>query len=132
MKQLKIQIKNQTSSAKPIKVGFDFDGVVIYNPMRILRPFASFIKKKNLLSRKELEFFIPTKKWEKFLWFLAHQTSLFPANGWQRIDKLKQQKIIKPYLVTGRNTFLEKDLQFKLKLFGLKNIFKTVYITKML
>ncbi len=130
MKRTKFNHQQVSLPPRPLRVGFDFDGVVVYNPMRILRPFASFIKKKNLLKRKELEFFVPTKKWEKFLWFLAHQTSLFPAAGWQRIEELKRDKVIEPYLITGRNTFLKNDLKFKLKLFGLEKIFTTVYITE--
>ncbi len=122
--------KRSNQPHKPIRVGFDFDGVVIYNPARIMRPFASFIKKKNFVKRKELEFFIPTKNWEKFLWWLAHQSSLFPAQGWSEVKRLKEAGIIEPYLITGRNTYLKNDLEFKFKLFGLNNIFNSVHITE--
>jgi len=122
--------KKKAKRQRPLRVGFDFDGVVIYNPARILRPFASFIKKKNLVKRKELEFFIPEKNWEKFLWWLAHQSSLFPAKGWSQVKHLKQQGKIEPYLITGRNTFLKSDLEFKFRLFGLDNIFNSVHITE--
>ena len=73
---MKLLKSNRTKKMSPIRVGFDFDGVVVYNPMRIMRPFASFIKKKNLVQRKELEFFVPDKGWKKFLWWLAHQIIL--------------------------------------------------------
>ncbi len=127
---MKLLKSSKTKKTPPFKVGFDFDGVVIYNPMRVLRPFASFIKKKNWVKRKELEFFVPEKNWEKFLWYLAHQSSLFPAKGWKTIKKLKQLGVIDPYLVTGRNTFLKQDLKSKFYLFGLNKVFETFYITE--
>lgn len=30
---------------KPLKVGFDLDGVILYNPVRVLRPFSAFTSK---------------------------------------------------------------------------------------
>ena len=123
------KMKNKLKK-KPIQVGFDFDGVVVYNPARVLRPFASFIKKKNLLKRKELEFFIPTKKWEKFLWYLAHQTSLFPAAGLQKVKGFRDQGKINAYLITGRNTFCKQIYYGNLNYLSLKVFFSRFILRK--
>lgn len=119
--------KNQFT---PLKVGFDFDGVIAYNPLRIIRPLMSFLKLKKMVKRDQLVFFQPSNKLEEFGWWLVHQSSFMPARGFHILKELTQAGFIEPHLLTGRTTSLTKDLNYKLNLFGLGDLFKTVNITK--
>jgi len=95
---------------KPIKVGFDLDGVLLYNPARIVRPLIALLKKKKMLiERKELEFFVPKPGFQQIIWDLFHKSSCFLAPGFSEISKLKNQGLIEPYLITGRFKHLEND-----------------------
>lgn len=113
----------------PLKVGFDFDGVIAYNPLRIIRPLMSFLKLKKMVKRDQLVFFQPTNAVEEFAWWLVHQSSFMPARGFHVLRDLVQAGLIEPHLLTGRTTSLTNDLNFKLRLFGLSDLFKTVNIT---
>jgi len=123
--------KNNLSPRKvePIRVGFDFDGVVMYNPLRVIRPLMSFLKLKKLVKKEQLTFFQPRSKGQKFFWWLAHQTSLFPATGMEELRSLVESGRIEAFLITGRSSFLNKDLREKLKMYDLTNIFSKIFIT---
>lgn len=124
---------NQVSNSKNklLKIGFDFDGVILFNPARTLRPFISLLKAKQVgVKRKHLEFYHPHNTLTKTMWWLAHQTSLLPAQGLDELRKLIGQQKIEAHLITGRNSYLANDLLWKLRLFGLNDLFKTVQITK--
>ncbi len=112
-----------------IKVGFDLDGVILYNPFRIFRRFIVKIA-NHKKSDKKLEFFIPKNKKEKFIWNLFHKSSLFLAKGFERIKVLKQQKLIEPYIVTARYKHLQKDLDKWLLKMDASSIFKGVYFNE--
>ena len=97
---------------KPLKIGFDLDGVLLYNPARIARPLISIMKRKHIaIKRKELEFYIPQPGLQQFLWKLFHKSSLFLSPGFKRIGQLKDQNLIQPYLITGRFDHLKKDFK---------------------
>lgn len=103
---------------KTIKVGFDLDGVLLYNPARILRPIISLMKKKKvILHRDQLEFYVPEPGFGQFFWELLHKSSVWMAPGFEQIEELKRQKLIEPYLITGRFGHLQKDyLKWKEKM----------------
>jgi hypothetical protein len=103
---------------KPLKVGFDLDGVLLYNPARIVRPLISLMKKKKvLLHREQLEFYVPEPGLGQFFWELLHKSSVWVAPGFKKIEQLKKQKLIEPYLITGRFAHLKKDYEkWKLKM----------------
>ncbi|OGK49743.1 hypothetical protein A3A55_03975 [Candidatus Roizmanbacteria bacterium RIFCSPLOWO2_01_FULL_40_14] len=95
---------------KALRVGFDFDGVVAYNPLRVLRrPVMSL--KQLIFPSSELTFPIPRQKTFRFLWELAHETSFFPAYGFSELKKLLEDKKIEGYILTGRFSFLEDNLR---------------------
>ena len=94
----------------PLKVGFDLDGVILYNPLRIVRPILSFFR-NTIIKKPKKEFYIPKSLTEKFIWYLIHKSSLKPARGYGRIEKLKKTKKITPYLITGRYNALESDFE---------------------
>ena len=71
---------------KPIKVGFDFDGVIAYNPARLVRAPISLFK-RNILGVKKLSFFYPKTSVEKLMWKLVHNSSVFPGTGIELFKK---------------------------------------------
>ncbi len=97
--------------AQPLKIGFDLDGVLLYNPARVVRPFISLLKKKKIFKREELEFYVPEPGIQELFWELLHKSSLCLAPGFNIIKQLKQQGLIEPYLITGRFNHLKKDFE---------------------
>lgn len=93
---------------KQLRVGFDLDGVLLYNPARIIRPIIFFIK-KYILKRDLNKFYYPKNKIEKTIWWILHKSSLWPAHGVKEIINLIKQKKIKAYVVSARYELLEKD-----------------------
>ncbi|GAB4219722.1 MAG: hypothetical protein Fur009_7190 [Candidatus Microgenomates bacterium] len=93
---------------KVIKVGFDLDGVLLYNPARIARPIIYFLK-KIFLKRKIDKFYYPKNKFEKFIWLLLHKSSFFPQSGIDEIKKLIKNKKIKAYVISARYESLKDD-----------------------
>jgi hypothetical protein len=103
---------------KALKVGFDLDGVLLYNPARVVRPIIALMKKKKvILQREQLEFYVPEPGLGQFFWELLHKSSMWLAPGFDQIEKLKQQGLIEPYLITGRFGHLRDDyLKWKEKM----------------
>jgi len=110
-----------------LRVGFDLDGVILYNPARIFRPVIAYIKNMLFDHKKPLKFYYPKSKIEKFFWHLFHLSSIFPAQGLDRLEKLVNDKKIKAYLITARYSFLKKDLDFWIKKLKLKKYFSGIY-----
>lgn len=119
------------SKILPLKVGFDLDGVILYNPARIVRPFISFLKKRKLLiKRDELKFYFPKSSWEKILWRLFHRSSIFQAAGLDELKKLVDEGKVEAYIVTARFGYLEKDFRNWLKKIQADTLFKKCYMNK--
>lgn len=116
------------SNSKPLRVGFDMDGVLLYNPARIIRPFISLLKKKKVLERKELEFYVPHPGWEEFFWEMLHKSSFCLAPGYKQILQLRKQNLIEPYLITARFNHLKKDYLKWKKRMKADEVFKQCFI----
>lgn len=110
---------------KPIVVGFDFDGVVAYNPFRIARLPVTLVKKK-FFGAKGTKFYIPKTSMEKFIWTLLHESSVFPAHGTQLLRELVTSNQIEAHLVTARYSFLQKSLYKWLDHHKLTKLFTTI------
>lgn len=93
-----------------MKVGFDLDGVLLYNPARIARPIIVAIKKL-FFKQKVDQFFLPQAKWQKYIWLLFHESSLFVAPGYKKLKKLVTANKIEAYIITARYEFLKDDFQ---------------------
>lgn len=114
---------------KPLQVGFDLDGVLLYNPTRIVRhPIVLF--KHIFLKKREKKFTIPKSKLAKFVWRLAHYSSFMTANGLDEIEKLVRAGKIEAHIVTARFDFLEDDFKRKLESLNKNRIFKTAHFNK--
>lgn len=111
---------------RPLRVGFDLDGVILYNPARVVRPLVALIK-KNLLKKKKLKFYVPQSKHERLLWRVFHWSSLFISPGFREIEEMVRRGEIEAYLVTARYSFLEKDFNHWLERSGAKKFFKAWY-----
>ncbi len=114
---------------KPLRVGLDLDGVILYNPARIARPIAA-LAKKLLLKKKKVSFTVPKKKWEQYIWYLMHKSSIFVAPGFDTIKQLAKEGKIEVYIITGRYSFLKDDLEKWLKKIGAETFIKKWYYNK--
>lgn len=114
---------------KKIRVGFDFDGVVAYNPFRVVRAIISFIK-KDLLGIKKINFWYPKHRWQQIFWIILHESSIFPAIGVDLLKTLVAEEKIEAHLVTARYSFLDDHLTNWLKKYKLTYLFKTITLNK--
>lgn len=96
---------------KILRVGFDLDGVILYNPVRVGRPFAKWLKMKFRPERKK-NFYIPHSKHEQLLWRILHASSLFVAPGYEEIKQLSSNHTIEVYLITARFSFMKRDFEY--------------------
>ncbi len=93
-----------------LKVGFDLDGVLLYNPARIARPIIVFLKK--IFLKKEVnKFHYPKTRIQKLIWLIFHKVVFGPAFGYDELKKLITSKKIKAYIITGRNESLKNDFK---------------------
>lgn len=114
---------------RAIKVGFDFDGVIAYNPLRILRSPITFFKKK-ILGGEKTTFTIPKRGLSRFLWKIAHDASIFPSRGTEKLKKLVESGRIEAYLISGRFGYLEDHLNTWLTRHNMKSYFTRININK--
>jgi len=118
----KIQIMSRVT-----KVGLDFDGVVAYNPFRVIRaPITGF--KRKILKKRGLKFFIPHNRWQQFLWRVLHESSIVPAPGLQLLREMVKERKIEAHLVTARFNFLNQNLERWLGKFRVRDLFTTVSV----
>lgn len=115
---------------KTLKVGFDLDGVILYNPIRIFRSFISDFLKKKIMKKENKIFYIPQSPILKYIWRLLHKTSFMIDPGFSDLIKISKNKKFKLYLITGRYNFLEKDYQNWLKKISADKIFIQCFLNR--
>lgn len=111
---------------KILRVGFDLDGVLLYNPVRIVRPIIVFIKAL-FLPKERNKFHLPKNRLQKFVWGLLHKSSFTPANGNANIRQLMGNKKIKGYVISARYESLKSDFDSWIKKLDKDNQFSAVY-----
>lgn len=111
---------------RPLKVGFDLDGVLLYNPARIIRPVVKKFKRRFIKKRSD-KFFVPKGPLQEKMWQLFHKSSFIVAPGFEEIRELVEQGKIEAYLITARFDHLKPDLDRWVKKMGGEKIFKQVY-----
>ncbi len=94
---------------KVTRIGLDFDGVVAYNPFRVIRAPVTFFKRK-ILKRRGTRFFVPVAPWQKFVWRILHESSVFPASGTELLKEMAKNPKYEFHLITARYSFLRGDL----------------------
>ena len=112
---------------KPIKVGLDFDGVVAYNPFRLIRAPISYFK-RNILGIKKLSFYYPTTYFQQLIWRILHESSIYPARGIDLLHQLVKEKQIEAHLITARYSFLDTHLSTWIQKHKLENLFSSINI----
>lgn len=111
---------------RPLRVGFDLDGVILYNPARIIRPFVATFKRL-VLKKQRIKFYVPQGKVEQQLFRLFHKSSIFVAPGLSDVRRLVEAGEIEAYLITARFDYLKKDTQAWLDRIHADKIFKAWY-----
>jgi len=116
---------------KPLKMGFDLDGVLLYNPARMLRPVTGIAKKiLNKKKAKKIEFYYPKSSLAQLAWRIVHWSSLYIAPGLNDIKKMSQDGSIEPYIITSRYDCLKGDFEGWLKHMNAKKYFKGSFHNK--
>jgi len=110
----------------PLRVGFDMDGVLLYNPGRIIRPIASSFK-RIFQKKKKLHFYYPKTTYEKIFWRFVHKSSIYNAPGINEITELVKKGEIEAYLITARYNFLGKSVDNWVKKNKLEKTFTGVF-----
>jgi len=110
---------------KKIKIGLDFDGVVAYNPFRVIRAPVVFFK-RNVLGITKTKFLIPKNPFQQFVIRLMHESSVFPARGVDKLIQLANNRNVELHLITGRMGFLAPNLYHWLKKYQLDKIFTSI------
>jgi len=95
---------------KKLRVGFDLDGVVIYNPTRIIRPITAFFKDL-IFKEKHLRFYHPKSKLGRLIWWFLHKSSLYISPGFWDLTRLVHEGKMEVFIVTARYDFLKSDFE---------------------
>lgn len=105
-----------------IRVGFDFDGVIVNKPPLISKKLVEILFKG---CRKGLHYRFPGSKIEQLIRKLSHFYLFRPPfrKNLELIKELGKKEGYKLYLVTSRYSFLEKETYNWIKKRELNNIF---------
>jgi len=111
---------------KQLSVGFDLDGVILYNPARIARPIIAFFK-KYFLKRDTTKFYYPKNTLEQCFWSFLHKSSVWPAPGINDLIRLIKKNKIKAYVVSARYESLKSDFNNWMKKIDPEKTFSGYY-----
>lgn len=117
------------SSDQIARVGFDLDGVLLYNPMRVARPVVSLMKRL-FLTKRATTFFIPKSTTSRSIWYVLHSSSMWIEGGYDSAKKLIETKKIEGYIVTARYGFLKEDFEKWQKKLEANKYFKKCYVNE--
>lgn len=112
-----------------IKIGFDLDGVILYNPLVIGRPIIAFIKQK-ILRKRKTKFYVPKNTFSRWILKILHKSSLFVAKGFDRVPDLSHKMGLDIYIVTARFGFLQSDLDHWLRQINASKLCKAYFMNK--
>jgi len=112
-----------------IRIGLDFDGVVVYDPVRVVRAPVKWFKKR-VLGMRKLTYYVPHNRWQQMLWKIVFGAGIWPAKGVNELRELGKNSDIELYLITGRFKFLEKNINWWLKKNNLAHVFKSITINE--
>lgn len=112
-----------------MRIGFDFDGVIMYNPARAIRRPLAFVKKL-IIPHKKSEFFFPSKKISQLVNILFHKSSFKVATGYDTITQMVHADKIDPYIITARWSFLKKDFLRLIHSLNAQHIFQGYFLNE--
>ena len=116
-------------NTQPLRVGFDLDGVLLYNPTRVARPIISTLKRFTAPKRKGV-FYVPESATTQKAWNMLHATSMFIEPGYEHAKILIKKKKIEAYIVTARYGFLSEDFEKWQKKLDAKTYFKQCFFNQ--
>jgi len=114
---------------KKLRVGFDFDGVIAYNPLRFMRLPVSLLGQL-FGKRDKVITYCPKTKVEEIFWIILHETSFFPALGFHKLKEMLKKEKIEGYLLTSRYSCLENSFYRWLKKHEIDKSFKGYFLNK--
>ena len=113
---------------KKLKVGFDLDGVLLYNPARVSRPIFTFVKKLLRVDRSHDKIFtIPKSKKSIWLMKVLHYSSFMVAPGYRQVVKMIKSGQIEAHLVTARFSYLKEDFNKWLNILDADDVFVSIH-----
>lgn len=115
--------------AKKVRIGIDFDGVLAYNPFRIIRAPVKWFKKR-FLGVNKLKFFVPKNELQRWIWSLMHESSILPGVGCELLKELNKDNTYEFFLVTARYGFLKGNMMHWLDKKGLTSVFKIISVNE--
>lgn len=111
---------------KILRVGFDLDGVLLYNPARIVRPLI-VAAKKIISPSKAHSFRLPKNRFEELIWLILHKSSFISATGIDDIKTLIKENKIKGYIISARYESLKQDFERWVKKIDARSYFSGIY-----
>lgn len=111
---------------RKIRVGLDFDGVVAYNPFRIIRAPVKWFK-RTFFKQRGVKFLVPHTSFQRLMWTLMHETSIFPARGITLLKEMAKDDRFEFYLITARYSFLRDNLDHWLDRHKIRTLFKQIH-----
>lgn len=118
-----------TTAKKKIRIGFDFDGVLFYNPIRLLRPVLDLVK-KYILHVPSTTFYVAKTKNSHAIMRLVHASSFMPNVGLRDFLALIDHPKYEVFVVTARQAFLLPDLYLLLKIYNVHIPHNIIYCNK--
>jgi hypothetical protein len=117
----------EMAKKSPLELGIDFDGVLAYNPFRVTRAPVTYFK-RHFLGMKNTKFYIPKTRFEKLIWAILHESSVYPAGGTAMLRQLVGEEKVKAHLITARFRYLQPSLEKWLDRYNLTNLFASITI----
>jgi uncharacterized HAD superfamily protein len=111
---------------KSLKVGFDLDGTILYNPARITRPISVLVKKQ-LFHNNKVSFYHPKTQFQIAMWRIVHLSSLFIEKGFDNLLKLSKEKKIEAYIISSRFNCLKDGYNWWMKKLKVNGHFQGLY-----
>lgn len=115
---------------RKLRVGFDFDGVVAYNPLRFVRLPVSILGQLFSGKPDKVVTYCPRTRIEELIWILIHESSFFPSIGFDKLKDVLNKEEIDCYLLTSRYACLEGSFFRWLKKHGIDKLFKGYFLNK--
>ena len=113
---------------KPLRLGFDLDGVLIGKPFFIPQSWLEYLFRGK--RQKKLHYRYPKTKLEIWIRKFSHFYLFRPPlkENIENIKQIQQKRSCWLYVVSGRYSFLEKETKIWLKKRNLEDVFIKVFI----
>src|SRR3989338_6690684 len=111
---------------KILKVGFDLDGVILYNPLRVIRPLLKAFR-SNVVGGSTGSSFIPKTFLDKVINAIYIRSSIIIDPAVKDICQLVDEGKIEGYIVSARASFLKNGFSKWIEKINKEGHFKQCY-----